>query len=170
MVRGRGILQLDVKRGVSLAKVARAVEEASAGSFTGIITYNARGAYAVGRASGAVSVFATAQDEDELRALSGDGILDGRLVVWTGIHRGLPDERYIRRPDEADIAASGGALGYLDDRAASGDRSAYSRLEGAGIDIIATDRPIEAARELGTEEARAAILSCGAQPPGEAPA
>jgi len=159
-MRGKTILQLDVKRGVGLRKVIRAVEQARAESYAGIITYTDNGAIIVIESSDDVTVIAGADDQGDLAKFTRAGASDERMMIWTGIVRGDVDTGFVGILDDRDIAASGGALGYLDDRAESGDRGNYRRLASDGLDVIATDRPIDAARELGLEATAEAVAAC----------
>ncbi|MEM1381080.1 MAG: glycerophosphodiester phosphodiesterase family protein [Pseudomonadota bacterium] len=160
MLRGKTIVQLDVKRGVPLRAVVRAVQDNDAEAYAGIITYTDNGAAIVARASDEMTIFPGAEDMDDLAALNRAGAANERLVIWTGISRGSVDTRFIRELDNRDIPASGGALGTLDDRAARGERGVYRALVQDGIDIIATDRPVEAAKALGIPTTAAGIEAC----------
>ncbi len=159
-IGGRTILQLDVKRGVGLRKVVEAVEEVGAEPFAGVITYSDEGALIVARASDDVSIFAGVRDAGQLDLLEQSGIDTDRLVAWTGIIRDEPRGELYAYLGEQGISASGGAIGSLDDRAEGGTRNVYSRLEDLGLDIVATDRPVAAAREMGTEDVMLASQSC----------
>ncbi|MEM9838373.1 MAG: glycerophosphodiester phosphodiesterase family protein [Pseudomonadota bacterium] len=159
-MRGRTVLQLDVKRGVSLAGVARAVERAGAESYAGIITYTDQGARIVAERSDWVTVIPGADDMGDIDRLAREGADAERLVIWTGISRGPVDEAFVEALGERDIPASGGALGFLDDRAEAGVGGVYAGLADAGIDIIATDRPVEAARALGIAQVAETMQAC----------
>lgn len=159
-IGGRTILQLDVKRGVGLRKVVEAVEDAGAEPFAGVITYSDEGALIVARASDDVSIFAGVRDASQLDLLEESGVDADRLVAWTGIIRDEPRDELYGFLGERGMSASGGAIGPLDDRAEGGTRNVYSRLEDLGLDIVATDRPIAAAQDMGTEDVILASRSC----------
>jgi glycerophosphoryl diester phosphodiesterase len=163
---GRTVLQLDVKRGVGLGQVAEAVEAAGAESGAAIITYSPAGARQVAEASDGVSVVVGFDDHDmALTArfvsdrLREANLTEDRVIGWTGL-TGAPEPAIWEALGERSISASGGAIGSIDRRAASGERGLYLALEDAGVDIVATDRPLEAARELGTGEIIAAAEAC----------
>ncbi|NRA29407.1 MAG: glycerophosphodiester phosphodiesterase family protein [Parvularculaceae bacterium] len=161
-MRGKTVLQLDVKRGVGLRKVIRAVERANAESYAGIITYTDQGARIVLESSDDVTVIAGADERSDLDMFARAGATDDRLVIWTGITRGDVDESFVGVLDDRDIAASGGALRYLDERAENGERGLYKELADTGLDIIATDRPLEAAQDLEQARVAAALALCTA--------
>lgn len=159
-LRGTTVIQLDVKRGIGLRQVVEAVEDADAESHAAIITYTDNGARIVATASEDVTVVAGADQAARLQDLAGNGVPADRLIVWTGITRGNLDATFLAELDARGIPASAGALGYLDDRAEAGDVDVYLMLEEAGVDIVATDRPVEAARALGITEVAAAAAAC----------
>lgn len=159
-MRGRTVMQLDVKRGVSLVRVARAVERANAESFAGIITYTDNGAAILAERSDWVTIIPGADEMADVARFEDQGAEQERLVIWTGISRGPVDEVFVGELGARDIPASGGALGYLDDRAEAGVANVYEDLTATGIDIIATDRPIEAAVSLGIERVAATMDAC----------
>lgn len=158
-MRGRTVLQLDVKRGIGLAKVAETVALVGAQSHAAVITYTDNGAVAVAQAAPEVSVVASIDDTGDVEALEGRGLEQDRLIAWAGVID-TPDSLLYDRLGEADISTSGGALGRIDREAASGAMGAYTRLEAAGLDIIATDRPVQAAREIGVDDVAAALEVC----------
>ncbi|MEE4211762.1 MAG: glycerophosphodiester phosphodiesterase family protein [Parvularcula sp.] len=165
-VRGRSVLQLDVKRGVGLRQVAEAIEAADAAHFAAIITYGEGGARAVAEASTRVSVSLDVDKAPRGRepryvagVLSRVGLPRERVIGWTGI-TAAPEEGIYAALGREKIPASVGAIGTVDRRAAEGAQGLYLAFEEAGADILATDRPREAAMELGIEEVAAAADIC----------
>ena len=158
-MRGKTILKLDVKRGVSLAKVVDAVAALSAEPHAAIITYNTNGAIIAAQADDDVTVIANVRGGDDLSELARRGLSQDRLVAWTGLIE-TPDDRLYELLGARDISTSGGALGQIDRAAERGDASGYAALEAAGLDIIATDRPLEAARLIGVDDVAQALQSC----------
>ncbi len=158
-MRGRTILQLDVKRGVGLRKVVRAVTAANAEPHAAIITYSANGAIVAAETGPNVSVIANVNLASDIQDLASRGLSDDRLIAWTGIVE-EPELSLYEALGGLDISTSGGALGAVDDAAERGDGSAYQELEAAGLDIIATDRPVAAARQLGVADLEVALVGC----------
>lgn len=158
-MRGRTILQLDVKRGVGLRKVVRTVEDAGAESYAAIITYNDNGAAIAATAGDNVTVIAGIDEYRDVAKLGRRGLERERLIAWTGIIDELEAELY-EELGGLDIAASGGAIGGLDRASSGGRRGVYASLEEAGLDVIATDRPVAAAREIGVDDVAQAIEIC----------
>jgi glycerophosphoryl diester phosphodiesterase len=158
-MRGRTVLQLDVKRGVGLSEVARAVKSAGAESYTALITYTDNGAVIAANQSGDLTVIAGASSMEEVRGLTERGVSEEQLVVWVGVLQ-KEDSAFWAQLGERDLPTSGGALGRFDDRAAMGASGVYADLEAGGLDIIATDRPLMAAREIGTKDVAEAVKAC----------
>lgn len=158
-MRGKTILQLDVKRGIGLAKVVDAVAAVSAEPHAAIITYNTNGAIIAAEADDDVTVIANVRGSDDLSELARRGLSQDRLVAWTGLIE-TPDNRLYDLLGARDISTSGGALGQIDRAAERGDTSGYAELESAGLDIIATDRPVEAARLIGIDDVAQALQFC----------
>jgi glycerophosphoryl diester phosphodiesterase len=158
-MRGKTILQLDVKRGVGLAKVARAVKSAGAEGYAALITYSDNGAVMAASEGPSLTVIAGADSIADLEGLTSRGVAEGQLVVWSGVlQRAKP--RFWDSLGERDISTSGGTLGRMDDRAEGGAAGVYAELQRAGLDIIATDRPVEAAREIGIKDVGEAVRAC----------
>jgi glycerophosphoryl diester phosphodiesterase len=158
-MRGKTVLQLDVKRGVGLSKVARAIKAAGAEGHAALITYSDNGAVIAASAGERISVIAGAQNVAEVDALIGRGVSNEQLIIWSGVlQRRYPG--FWASLGERDLATSGGALGRMDSQSEAGAKGIYAELEAAGLDIIATDRPVIAAREIGIDDAEQAIQAC----------
>ncbi|MEM9810954.1 MAG: glycerophosphodiester phosphodiesterase family protein [Pseudomonadota bacterium] len=158
-MRGRTIMQLDVKRGVGLRQVVRAVENADAESFAALITYTEGGALAVSRESDRVSFVATIDSEAELDRLTEGGLSEDRMIAWTGLID-EPDADLYAFLGERDIPTSGGAIGIIDRKASQGEKDLYWDLEQAGLDIVATDLPVSAGFEMGLGDVAVAYEAC----------
>lgn len=158
-MRGRTILQLDVKRGIDLRKVAEAVARVGDQPNAAIITYTDNGAIIAASAAEGISVVAGIDAAEDARSLAARGLPTDRLIAWTGVIQS-PEPMLYETLGRADISTSGGALGTLDDASADGEENVYRTLVELGLDIIATDRPVEAAREIGAEALGAALETC----------
>ncbi|MCQ8186176.1 glycerophosphodiester phosphodiesterase family protein [Parvularcula maris] len=158
-MRGRTVLQLDVKRGVGLSKVARAVKSAGAEEYAAIITYTDNGAVIAANQGRNLTVIAGASSMAEVRGLTDRGVAEEQLVIWVGVLQ-KENSAFWEQLGEKDLPTSGGALGRFDDRASMGAARVYADLEESGLDIIATDRPLEAAREIGTKDVEEAAAAC----------
>lgn len=147
---GQTVLELDVKRGVSYEDVVTAVNEAGAMSRVVFITYSVDGARRIHSIAPEAMIYTTVMDEDDLAELIASGIDLSRVIAWTGTrepnsalnialaHRGV-ETRFgtLGRPDES-----------WDGRFERAGADQYADFAKTGIQVIATDRPAEAARDL----------------------
>jgi glycerophosphoryl diester phosphodiesterase len=151
---GKAVLELDVKRGVSYEDVVAAVNEEGAMDRVVFITYSVDGAERIHRIAPEAMIYTTVMDDDDLAELVASGIDLSRIIAWTGT----------REPNSAlnlQLAARGiesrfGTLGRPDEswdsRFAREGAEQYAAFAETGIQVIATDRPAEAARDLDTHD------------------
>jgi glycerophosphoryl diester phosphodiesterase len=158
---GRAILELDIKPGTDYDDVKRIVEGEGAEERIVLIAYNDGQAKALNarfpRSMISVSVDATTTVEQ----LEASGISSDRMLAWTGTDN--PNTDLYADLDGRMIEVIFGTLGWPDsiDRTIeqTGDELRYVRLSQAGVDMLATDRPLAA---------RAALARAGrALEPGE---
>lgn len=144
--KGRTILQLDVKRGVPFADVVAAVQNAGAQENALIITYNDRDAAKVSALDRGLYVSAQARSAQDIAALSGRGANLSSIGAWTGIEN--PDQAVFAALAAEGIEPFFGTLGRpgarLDDQYAAEGGAGWVRLRDAGVNLIASDRPLEA--------------------------
>jgi glycerophosphoryl diester phosphodiesterase len=142
--RGRAIVQLDVKRGVPFDEVVAAVRTARAERNALIITYNATDAGEVARLAPDIVQSVSIAKEDDFTALIAAGVRADRMIAFTGTRAPNPALN-------AFLTAQGvetifGTLGppetSWDGRfARAGNDGGYVEIAGAGLQVIATDRP-----------------------------
>lgn len=149
--RGRVLLSLDIKRSVPFKNVIDLIEEYKMEDYVVVITYNVNDALTVHRLNDDLMISVSIRNAEEWRRMRNSGIPFNRMVAFTGT-RLSPKSLYETLGAE-DIPAILGTLGNLDRQAAAqGDQQTYGRFLGLGVDILATDRPLEAGKV--TEEHR----------------
>lgn len=146
---GKTVLELDVKRGVAYEDVVAAVREANAQHRVIFITYSTDAAVRVHRLAPELMLSVTIEDIGDLQELEDRGVALDRVLAWTGIEE--PNAALNVALAERGVEVLFGTLGNpqrsWDGRfAREGDQ--YAAFAETGISLIATDRPIEAARDL----------------------
>lgn len=143
--KGKAILSLDVKRGVPFKNVVDLVEETSMEDHVVIITYNVNDALSVHRLNEKLMISVSIRNEEEWLRMKTSGIPLDRMVAFTGTR--LSEKSLYKTLQDQGIPTILGTLGNLDKQAAAqGDQKTYARFLDLGIDILATDRPLEAGR------------------------
>jgi glycerophosphoryl diester phosphodiesterase len=160
---GRVLLQLDVKRGVDLQGVARAVLEADAADSTMLIAYTVEDAAAIHSVSDKLTISLGMDALGDVEAARSAGVNVNRVVAWTGLGEAV-NAPFWHRLDAVGVPVAFGTMWNQDEAAAQkGDDSVYAELAVRGVDILATDRPRAAFRAV-TDRAgfEAALATCGA--------
>lgn len=144
--KGRTILQLDVKRGVPFAEVVEAVQRAGGQENALIITYNDRDAARVSALDPSLYVSAQARTNRDVAGLRRANAGLATIGAWTGIED--PDPAVFSALAAEGIEVFFGTLGRpgerLDDQYAAEGGAGWVRLREAGVNLIASDRPLEA--------------------------
>lgn len=146
---GRTVLELDVKRGVSYEDVAREVEAAGAMDRVIFVTYSVDGAARLVRVAPQAMIYTTIESEADLDTLDRRGVDLANIVAWTGTDE--PNSALNVALAQRGVEARFGTLGGRDSwdaRFARDGLDQYAAFAETGIAIIATDRPIEASRDL----------------------
>ena len=149
--KGRTVLQIDFKRSADYGRVAAAIREAGMASSVILIAYSVEQAAALHRAAPEMLISVSVDEIGDVAALKAAGIPEDRMVAFTGTRYPRPD--LYRDLDKADIAVIFGTLGrppYAIDAVIEryGLGARYAQLGKDGVDILATDRPREAAGAL----------------------
>lgn len=139
---GKTILELDVKRGVPIGEVARAIAEAGAEDRVLIITYTAAEAIGAHRAAPNVMISATIYDVGALYQLVRADVDLSRILAWTGTRE--PNSALNAALASRGVESLFGTLGDWDERFARGHARGYAEFAETGIELIATDRPAAA--------------------------
>ncbi|MCG8323198.1 MAG: glycerophosphodiester phosphodiesterase family protein [Cytophagales bacterium] len=141
------LVSVDVKRGVDFEKVIRLIEQTGAESHVSIIVYTVENAVKVHRLNPSLMISITIRNKDEFERVKKAGIPGKNVIAFTGI-RLLARDHYKMLHDQG-IFCILGTFGNLDRRAVIRGDHLYRDLIDKGVDIIATDRPKEAADALG---------------------
>lgn len=142
-VKGRAILNLDIKKGTDFAKVMAMVTETGAQDHVMAITYSLEQAVTFNRIAPDTMLSVRVRSETELQAVKEAGVPINRVVAWAGLKL-LSHETYDMLHANG-LTVMQGTLGFdensLDAQIKkSGDDREYLKLIGLGADILATDR------------------------------
>ncbi len=149
--KGRTVLQIDFKRSADYGAVAAAIREAGMANSVILIAYSVEQAATLHRTAPEMLLSVSVDAAGDVAALKAAGIPESRMVAFTGTR--LPRPELYRELDKADIEVIFGTLGRpprsidaVIDRYGMDER--YAELGKEGVDILATDRPREAAAAL----------------------
>jgi glycerophosphoryl diester phosphodiesterase len=148
--RGRAILELDVKRGVSYEDVIAEVRAAGAEDRVVFITYSDDAAVRVHNLAPELVLSVSIDEASDLGALERRGIDLTKVLAWTGTDE--PNSALNIALAQRGVEAMFGTLGNpersWDGRFARESQDQYAAFAETGLQLIATDRPIEASRDL----------------------
>lgn len=146
--KGKSLIELDVKRGVPFELVTKAVEAAQMEDYVIIITYNIKDAQKVYQLNPKLMISIGARNQEELQRVLESGIPTKNLIAFTGTR--LSEASLFEAIHQNGMLTILGTLGNLDKQAAArGDEKTYKGFLELGVDVLATDRPIEAAQAIG---------------------
>ena len=141
--KGKVLFTLDVKRGVPFEKVIEMVQQTGTQAHAAIITYNANDAQKVHELDPTLMISVGLGSEQAYEAHKSLGIPDDNMIAFVGVRE--PDEAHYQFLHEKGIYCILGVLGNLDKQAEAKGDSLYAGFINRGADILATDRPVEAA-------------------------
>jgi len=156
------ILELDRKKTTSFSNIAEAVYAADAEESIIMISYNDDEAAEIAAIDPAFMMTASVRGGRDISALEARGVDSSRLIGWTGTER--PDAAAWDRNAMNEVESAFGTLGRAGDRLddiylADGDGSEFQDLADDGLVMLATDRPLEAAEAMTSDDT--AISACG---------
>lgn len=143
---GQALFTLDVKRGVPFEMVVEAVEKANMENFAAIMTYNADAAALVHELNSDLMISVGIGNMAAYEAHKQKGILDDNMIAFVGVSE--PSAEHFEFLHSKKISTILGVLGNLDRQAIAKGDSIYVGFVQRGADVLATDRPIEAARVI----------------------
>lgn len=135
--RGRAVLELDVKRGVSYEDVAREVRDADAMQRVIFITYSIDGASRLARVAPEAMIYTTIDSVRDLDALERRGVDLARIVAWLGTN--ALDQDLLQALNERGVEARWGRFDRDADFAAAAE---------AGVEGVAVNEPNAAVRAI----------------------
>jgi glycerophosphoryl diester phosphodiesterase len=144
----KALLTVDVKRGVPFDRVVAFIEKHHMENHAVVITYNAQDARRVYDLNNSLMISVSARNLEEWERIEQTGIPTANLIAFTGTREPAP-ELYKLLHDKG-ILCILGTMGNLDNMAKARGEDTYGRLIANGADVLATDRPIEAARAIAT--------------------
>ncbi|MEE4538963.1 MAG: glycerophosphodiester phosphodiesterase family protein [Erythrobacter sp.] len=162
--KGRTILQLDFKRTADFAEVIAVVQETQMADSVILIAYSEDQARRLHELAPDMLISYSLDAPGELDAAVAAGIPANRIVAFTGTRLPRPD--LYSALDERDVEVIFGTLGRsprsIDNTIARlGTDERYAELGEEGVDILATDRPREAALALAEAERLPRAGTCG---------
>jgi len=143
---GKALLTLDVKRGVPFQMVTDLVAATETENYAAIITYSANDAKMVYDLNPGLMISVGIGNLTAYEAHRTLGIPDENMIAFTGVSE--PEPSLYKFLHDKGIYAILGVLGNLDKKAVAKGDSLYAGFVNRGADILATDRPIEAAKVL----------------------
>lgn len=147
---GKAILELDVKRGVSYEDVLAEVRAAGAMDRVVFITYSDDAAVRVHNLAPEMMLSVSIDETSDLGALERRGIDLTRVLAWTGTEEpnAALNAALAQRGVETIFGTLGNPRYSWDGRFDREGREQYAAFADVGLEIIATDRPVEASRDL----------------------
>ncbi|TRX68329.1 glycerophosphodiester phosphodiesterase family protein [Flammeovirga kamogawensis] len=141
--KGKAILTVDVKRGVPFEKVVAAIHKAQVEKYAAVITYNWEDAKLVHKLAPELMISVTIMDDKGWEAAKASGIPFDRMIAFTGVK--LADKSLFDKLHKEGIYCISATFHTSDKETEVAKRQAeYKAAWDLGVDIIATDLPIEA--------------------------
>lgn len=145
--KGKVLLTIDLKKGVSYPKVIEKVRQYKAESNSIIITYTADQAKEVHQLAPELMISASVQKKAELKRLNSMGIPNNRIVAFVGVS--APSKELYQYLHNKGITTILGTMGNIDKSAiASPAKNVYYHMVNNGADILSGDNLPQAAEEL----------------------
>jgi glycerophosphoryl diester phosphodiesterase len=145
--KGKVLLTIDLKKGVSYAKVIEKVRQYKVESNSIIITYTANQAQEVHRLAPELMISASVQKKAELKRLNNMGVPNNRIVAFVGV--AAPDKALYQYLHAKGITTILGTMGNIDKSSlANPAKMVYYHLSNNGADILSSDNIGQAAEQL----------------------
>ncbi|MBT0811829.1 glycerophosphodiester phosphodiesterase family protein [Litoribacter ruber] len=147
--KGKAILTVDVKRNVPFEMVVSEIEATSTVGNAAVITYNFKDAKKIHDLNPDLMLSVTIRNEEEIKRFEDTGVPWENVIAFTGLSERTRE--FNQRLHDRGVFTILGVLGNLDKMAEAGGDELYVKFVQNGADILATDRPIEAAEALRNE-------------------
>jgi glycerophosphoryl diester phosphodiesterase len=144
--KGKTVLNLDIKRGVPFKKVIDLVHQTETQASILIIVYSIEDGVKVNNLDPDLMLSLSIRSQEELERALEAGIPMNRVTAFTGTR--LQKKSLYNMLHKEKVFANCGTLGNLDRKAKAKGDHLYKRWEKLGIDIFATDRPLEVGQIL----------------------
>ncbi|MEE4339853.1 glycerophosphodiester phosphodiesterase family protein [Erythrobacter sp.] len=167
--KGRTVLQLDFKRSAPYEAVIDMVREKGMEDSVILIAYSVPAAKKLHDLAPEAMISLSVESPGALAEAVAAGIPAERIIAFTGTRLARPD--LYAALDEADVEVIFGTLGRSPNSidnviARFGTDERYAELSQGGVDVIATDRPREAAAALAAAERLPEAGVCGVEQGG----
>jgi len=144
--KGKALFTLDVKRGVPFKRVVDAIRVNQMQDFAAVISYNANDALKIHQLDSSLMISVSVSDSASYLAHSNMGIPDEQMIAFVGVSE--PAQYVYEYLHQKRITTILGVLGNLDKKAATKGDELYGTFIAKGADVLATDRPLEAAKVI----------------------
>lgn len=144
--KGKTVFTVDIKREVPFEMVVDAIKRHQAEPYAAVITYSVDAARKIHRLHPELMLSVTIRNEEELQRFEESGIPVDRWIAFTGTAE-RPKE-FNELLHQKGVFTILGVLGNLDRSAIARGDQIYAEFVEKGADILATDRPIEAAEAI----------------------
>jgi glycerophosphoryl diester phosphodiesterase len=144
--KGKVLFTVDIKREVPFEMVVDAIKKHKAEAYAAVITYSVDAAKKVHSLHPDLMLSVTIRNEEELKRFEDSGIPVEQWIAFTGTSE-RPSE-FNSKLHEMGVFTILGVLGNLDKSAMARGDQLYVDFVKKGADILATDRPIEAAEAI----------------------
>jgi glycerophosphoryl diester phosphodiesterase len=142
------LLTVDVKQSVPYEKLIAEIRETGSEAHAAVITYSFAAAKKMHSLAPELMLSITIRNEEEIQRFEETGIPWTRVIAFTGVAE-RPQE-FNQALHEKGVFTILGVLGNLDRSAIARGDEIYAGFVQKGADILATDRPIEAAAAIKT--------------------
>lgn len=146
--KGKALLTVDIKRSVPFERVVEEVRETESEAYAALISYTFPAAKKLHSLAPELMLSVTIRNEEEIERFEETGIPWTRVIAFTGV-AARPQE-FNQALHEKGVYTILGVLGNLDRSAIARGDEIYASFVQQGADILATDRPIEAAAAIKT--------------------
>jgi glycerophosphoryl diester phosphodiesterase len=146
--KGKALLTVDIKQSVPYEKIVSEIRETESEAHAALITYTFPAAKKLHSMAPELMLSVTIRNEEEIKRLEETGIPWNRVIAFTGISERTPE--FNKALHNKGVFTILGVLGNLDKSAEARGDQLYASFVQNGADILATDRPIEAAAAIQT--------------------
>jgi len=144
--KGKALFTLDVKRGVPFNMVVAAIEKYQMENYAAVISYNANDALKIYALNEQLMISVSIGDSASYAAHQAMGIPDENMLAFVGVRE--PNTSHYEKLHAKGISTILGVLGNLDRKAMAEGDDLYRGFVQRGADVLATDRPLEAWKEI----------------------
>ncbi|MAN86915.1 MAG: glycerophosphodiester phosphodiesterase [Algoriphagus sp.] len=142
--KGKAPLTVDIKRSVPFEKVIETVRKTESEAYAALISYTFPAAKKLHMLAPDLMLSVTIRNENEIKRLEETDIPWDRVIAFTGVTE--RSKEFNQALHLKGVFTILGVIGNLDRRAEARGDEIYASFIQNGADILATDRPIEAAQ------------------------